>query len=367
MSKKDFYQQQDNLTASKIETYKRYIEVYLFKLLIGYGKCFIADLFCGPGNNGDKLGSPLVLIDRIKYVFTSERLKNKNPKVFVLFNDENKDYVKTLAIEIEKTEIPANIKIFYPKNKEFKEILVEIKEQLKSHGKELPKFFFLDPFSYSVIKMQDLRDLMELQCSEVLMFLPIFHSYRFASCEDFKDDHKTKRFLEEFTTEGVSDYKNIYDFSQSIKDKVKNELGLEYVRSVLLDAGSRKNALLLITRNRTGMLLMNKIIFKSSEDGVCIKIGKEKCKTLFGIEETPDFKRFNKHLNKIFSEKKILSNHEIIDLTISEGFLPSHVLKILKKLKNEKLISIIDAENKKTSQFYIAEKPKATSFFHYLG
>ena len=85
MRNKEYYNKQDDLTAAKIEFYQDYIEEYLIKLLMGFKKCFIADLFCGAGKNGNKLGSPLILIDRIKYVLTIPQLQN--PQIYILFND----------------------------------------------------------------------------------------------------------------------------------------------------------------------------------------------------------------------------------------------------------------------------------------
>ena len=84
-----FYKNQNNLTAAKIDFYQNYIEVYLIKLLMGFGKCFIADLFCGAGKNGDKQGSPLILIDRARYALNVPRLKD-NSQIYILFNDKNK-------------------------------------------------------------------------------------------------------------------------------------------------------------------------------------------------------------------------------------------------------------------------------------
>ena len=85
MKQEKYYKKQDSLTTAKIDFYQNYIEGYLIKLLMGFKKCFIADLFCGAGKNGNKLGSPLILIDRIKYVLTIPQLQN--PQIYILFND----------------------------------------------------------------------------------------------------------------------------------------------------------------------------------------------------------------------------------------------------------------------------------------
>ena len=62
MTKKEFFNHQSDLTASKIMIYRQYIKEYLAKVLMHYGKCYIADFFCGCGKNGKRDGSPLVLL-----------------------------------------------------------------------------------------------------------------------------------------------------------------------------------------------------------------------------------------------------------------------------------------------------------------
>ena len=363
----NFYDKQDDLTAAKIEFYKNYIEVYLIKLLMGFGKCFIADLFCGAGKNGDKDGSPLVLIDRIKYILTTPKLKN--PQIFILFNDKEKKNVQNLEIELKNIKTDEHINIYYPiQNKNFEDILPEILEQFKY--KDIPKFFFLDPFTYSNIKIKHLKEIMSLKFAEVLLFLPILHGYRFASDEKLKEDHKTRVFVEEFTDKGIYDYENIDDFMKSIKNKLRQDLILDFVRPVLLGDGSRKNALFLLTKSQEGMLLMNQIALKKSEDGMGVDVKNAGRKSLFGTRGTSKFELFAKKLADELQKRKEMANTEIIKFTIMEEFLPKHAKDVLKNLKEKKKIKIFDNlknEVNQSTKFFIAEKPEKTSVFKYIS
>ncbi len=47
---------------------------------------------------------------------------------------------------------------------------------------------------------------MNLPNSEVFLFTPIFHSYRFSNVGDYPENHKTRIFVEEFTTRGMANY-----------------------------------------------------------------------------------------------------------------------------------------------------------------
>ena len=140
MKKKNFFNKQSDLTAVKIEFYKEYIERYLAILLMGFNECFVADLFCGTGKNGNKKGSPLVLIEKANYILTISKLINA--KIQVLFNDKNKNCIENLKKELKNIEIDKRIKIFEPKNEEFINIYKKIMEAKKKDG--TPKFFFLD-------------------------------------------------------------------------------------------------------------------------------------------------------------------------------------------------------------------------------
>ncbi len=366
MSKEEYYNKQDNLTAAKIDFYQSYIEGYLIKLLMGFGKCFIADLFCGAGKNGNKQGSPLVLIDKAKYILRIPQLKN--PQIYILFNDKDKNNIKSLKEELEKVEIDENINIFFPQDKNFEDILQSTLKQFEYSN--IPKFFFLDPFTYSDVKMRHLKEIMNLKYAEVLLFSPIFHSYRFASDKKLKDDHKTRVFVEEFTTKGIYDYENIDDFMISVKEKIRKELGLNFVRKILLDGGSRKNSLFLLTKSQEGMMLMNKIALKKSEDGKGFNIKNSGQKTLFGTEGTSKFELFALDLMNKIKQQGQMTNLEIIKFTTIEEFLPKHAKDVLKDLKIKGNIKAFDQFGNEVNQltkFYIAEKPQKISIFKYIS
>lgn len=365
----NFYDNQDDLTAAKINFYQNYIEGYLIKILMGFGKCFIADLFCGAGKNGEKNGSPLVLIDKAKYILTTPKLKH--PKIHILFNDENKNNIQNLEEELKKIERNKDI-IFHVKKQKFLDILPEILKNFKSN--DIPKFFFLDPYTYSNVKIDHLKKIMSLKNTEVLLFLPVFHSYRFASDMGMKKSHKTRIFLEGFTTRGVYDYKNenegIDDFMKSVKDKLRQELSLDFVRPILLDSGSRKNALFLLTKSQEGMTLMNKIAIKKSEDGAGINVKNYRLRTLFGTRGTSKFKLFSIGLTNEIKQRGQMTNLEIIKFTATEEFLPKHAKDVLKDLKINNKIKVFDQFNNEVNQltkFCIAEKPEKTSTFKYIS
>lgn len=79
MAKKEFFDSQSDLTALKILIYQQYLNSYLPKVLTQYGSCLVADFFCGGGKNGQKDGSPFVLLDVAKKILDNEIVKSRQP------------------------------------------------------------------------------------------------------------------------------------------------------------------------------------------------------------------------------------------------------------------------------------------------
>ena len=364
----DFFEKQNDLTAAKVKIYKGYITAYLPKILQTFECCLIADLFCGAGKNGSEDGSPLVLLDRAKYLLADPVIQRKKPNVEIIFNDKNVTNSDDLKSHLNGFEHPS-INILAITNIDFQTILIDILQKFKNS--KTPKFFFLDPFTYSDVTLENLKSLMVLPHSEVFLFTPIFHSYRFSSKTDFSNDHKTRKFVEEFTTRGMANYSDIDEFMQSIKEKLKLELGLDYVRPVLLDDGSRKNAIFLLTKHKQGMLEMSKIAFKESDDGKGVNIKKQQSGQgdLFGTQETSRFEVFTEKLEQKLKNNKKMTNTEIVDFTIQEEFLPKHAKDAIKiiGIKTKMVIMDENGDNitSKEGKWNIAEKTNKNIVFTY--
>ncbi len=363
----NFFAEQSDLTAAKVKIYKEYITGYLPKILQTFKHCLIADLFCGAGKNGTQDGSPLVLIKQTEYILTSPALNKLTLDIEILLNDNDKKNIDNLKLQLDNTYHPS-IKIHPIKNTDFQNILTEILQEFKTN--KIPKFFFLDPFKYSDVTIDNLKDLMALPYSEVFLFAPIFHSYRFSNEGDYSKDHKTRIFVEEFTTRGMANYDGIDDFMQSIKDKIKKELNLDYVRPILLDDGKCKNAIFLLTKHQAGMLLMNKIALKQSDDGKGVNIKDQQSGQgdMFGTQGTSRFEVFAKNLELTLKNNKQMTNAEIVDFTIMEEFLPKNAKDILNDLCTNNKLTVYNGSDNITSkkgQWNISEKISKTINFTY--
>jgi hypothetical protein len=67
---------------------------------------------------------------------------------------------------------------------------------------KIPKFFFLDQFSYSTVSFSAIKDLFLLKNTEILLFSPVIDLHRFVNAENVKsnENHKTRKVIEDYTT-----------------------------------------------------------------------------------------------------------------------------------------------------------------------
>lgn len=354
MSKKEFFDSQTDLTASKIYIYRNYLNSFLPKVLMQYGKCFIADIFCGPGKNGDKDGSPLALIDVARKILESPIIRNKwsSPEIVIVFSDADKQCCDNLMALLQKMTLPSGIKILGPYCEGFDSI--KTKTTAAFEKIVAPKFFFLDPFTYSDIGIEDVKAFMDVPAAEVLLFLPTFHSYRFVKCADVVG--ALKSFLENFTDRGCADYADINDFNESIRQKLMKYVGLKYVRAVGLDDGARKNALFYLTKHITGMLLMNKLVWKVAHDGVTVKAKRSNEPTLFDLSTfSSNFANIKEVFCNHIKEQKRISNVEVIDFVAQNCFDTKYANEILKEMQKQGLIDVEYIKADKVRGFYVAD------------
>jgi len=354
MTKKEFFDSQSDLTASKILFYQQYLSSYLPKVLTQYGSCFIADFFCGYGKNGQKDGSPLVLLDVAKKMLDNEILKRKQPnaEIVIVFSDVNEGCCSNLITHLKKLKMPKQIKILGPFCESFESIKTRVMGVVNKF--KSPKFFFLDPFTYSDVGIDDIKEFMNVPAAEVLLFLPIFHLYRFVKCANKVG--ALKKFLEDFSEREYSDYADINDFIESIRQKMLNYIDLKYVRDVVLDDGARKNALFYLTKHVTGMLLMNNLVWKYADDGVMVKAKQDTNLILFNPSPfSENYNNKKKFLKNYIIEKKRLTNVEIIDFVAKIGFTTKYTNDILKEMKNKGLISVKYKKSNQKRGLYVAD------------
>lgn len=328
-----------------------------------YGNCSVLDLFCGKGKNGNENGSPLVLLGQASKVLDIKQIKNRlnGAHVSFWFNDAEKENVDDFEKHLKDFPLHANIKKLKSANENFNDLLPVLMKELS--GDKTPKFFFLDPFTYSTISVEQISALFGLINSEILLFLPTFQAYRFAT-DKSEIPEKLRLFLTAFAEKGAVDYADIEDLNESIMLRLRRVLNTPYVRPVLLDDGSRKHTLFFITKHPIGALVINRIVWKNSSDGSGVLIKETRQQkaepTLFNmsqVETAGTYVRLYKFEEQLLDQlraRKAMDNTEIFSFTVSEGFLPRHAVSILRNLKNK--IRVAYKDPLKNKGFYVSEE-----------
>jgi three-Cys-motif partner protein len=358
MTKDDFFKIQSNLTAVKILFFKHYIENFLIKILMQFGSCTIGDLFCGPGKSGQKDGSPLVLLKQAKKILQNESLLKRfpNPKITMIFNDIDRNFIIDLKNELNEIDIPNNIKIPPPTCQEFKEFIVNKSEEFTRNTG--PKCFFLDPFGYSNINIDNLKNIMEFNHTEVLLFIPTSQIYRFSNSK--KKEEKRIKFLKEFTIKGPGDYSDPWEFVESIQNKLLKEICTDYVREITIDGGQIKNSLFFITKHIVGMNNVNDIFWKYSKDGKVIRASKNLDRhidlELFGSEILVAYNDYKNDLEQFIKARKKVTNTEVIYFTVKNGMKLKHANDALKQLENQGKINKKHLDKNRKRGFYVTIK-----------
>ncbi|MDO8805015.1 MAG: three-Cys-motif partner protein TcmP [Elusimicrobiota bacterium] len=284
-----------------------------------------------------------------------------NPEVKIFFNDIEPTHTENLKKELTAFGPVPHVAIVGIVNKPFTEVLKQLLPVLSAKS---PKFFFLDPFTYSTIKLEDIKLIIESHYTEVLLFLPAQDVYRFAATENIPPG--TRNFLTNFTTKGIYDYEGIEDFNESICQKFREAFGLKFVRPILLDGGQRKHTLFLLTRHIRGMMLANKIFWDKSPDGLGIRdgIGEQHLFNTGTCSE--DFRQYTVSFEDTLKSQGSMTNQQIIEHTATHGFLAEHTKKILDDLKKTGRIAVTHIGDGKKG-YYIAENnwDKAKSIIKY--
>lgn len=360
-TKELFFENQSELTAYKIFFYEEYLGKWIIKLLMGYGKCFIGDLFCGTGKNGEKEGSPLVLIKEAKKVIAVPLLRKKhsNPQIGILFNDNDEEKISELKKNLSQLQIPKEINIFKLQNKQFKEIIAELSKEFKENSL-FPKFFFLDPFAYSTVNIGDLKQLIDYKTTEIFLFLPVFHAYRFSDSDKVQYP-RLKDFLDNFTLKRK--YSDIYGFVFNIKERLEKELKC-FARPIIIEGEHSKNCLFLLTKNIIGLNEINKLVWKMSTEIYGLNINKYKNSlqnknqpSLFKPKEVEDkniivLKDIIK--KKLENEKEIF-NTDLVKFTITNMYLTKQAELVISILLKKGLVKIEYLKKKyKKGCFYLS-------------
>ncbi len=221
-------------SEAKVKLYSNYLSIYLNILArAGFAeKIFIFDLLCGEGIYADgKKGSPIIALEKINDHYQANN--QKCPTIAVRFNDSEKSEIEPNLYKIDRVQRFAK-EIFKPPNVEvryshydFREALEKAKTEFAASTKPVG-LFFIDPYGYKIVTPNDIKEILALTNTEVLLFLPSSFMYRFAEKslgKDFPGSEPLRAFLQELFQPNIPTFSSVYNFIAKIKEQFKIYLG----------------------------------------------------------------------------------------------------------------------------------------------
>jgi three-Cys-motif partner protein len=347
MSSNEFFGSFQIHTEVKLLLYQKYLERFLRILL--YNKkvdtIYIYDLFCGAGESEHgQPGSALVGIKAAINAIYETKLKKK---VIMFLNDNNKKNCDILHTKIDSIEMPDNL-IVKINCDSFECATQNIlsKHHSKSNEKVL---FFLDPYGYKFTTPDKILGIKQLTNTEILLFTPVSHIYRFADMEEQGDALKK-------WTSSVPELKNAQSPQHAI-DLITDCFKIENCYSGAFTLANQKSsnmyAVFFISSHVYGLEKFNEVKWCIDENEG-YQIDREySTPVIEGVADSFNLGRMDILHNSIKSllektEGNQINNKELYEHIIGEGFLPTHFNKTYK----ERLYLDIEKIDKKARSGY---------------
>lgn len=349
-------------SRAKVDLLRMYLTRYLNILSLApfFSTIRIYDLFCGEGQypNGGK-GSPLVILDAVKSCLEVNARSTTPSKFICHFNDAKPE--KALKAQ----EAVANAKY------EFPEQWVRLKFSQEEYGTVAPRvideieasrdtraFVFIDPYGYKHVSVNDIWLLLEGGKTEVLLFLPITHMYRFG---ERATPDSLDRLLAELVPDEQRRFNDEFDFIEKLRSGFERKFWSEtFVEpfTIQKDAGT-VYALFFFTRNELGMEKMLEVKWKiDGEAGRGWSYVKRPMTVQMTMEFEPPPPNPYAEAIRTYIESGERSNREMYLFTLQQRHLPKHTVEVLEHLQEEGLIIVehLDGKPAMKGSFYINYK-----------
>lgn len=352
-SQKDLYAHSE----AKVKLLGDYLDRYLNILSSFVKRIHIYDLFCGEGlyPNG-KYGSSLTIMEKVHIL--NENAKDKNiPPIDVHFNDLDSGKIENLenAILTKKLYHKSYGSLEFS-SEDYKQVVTSLSSQLPQLNKKGEKaFIFIDPYGYKEVRASEIKELLKNKNSEVLLFLPTQHMYRFST-------NGTPESLVEFLDE-IVDYSNwkpttsVWNFIDELKNGFRDYLGSKFYVDTFTIKKDRNTVfcLFFFSSHIRGFEKMLEVKWKLDDDE-----GRgwsyEQTGSLFASLKT---NLLAENLEKFIKSGKKY-NGDVYKYTLENGFLPKHTTEIFKDWQKTNKLLVFSGKDInlsiRKSSFYINYK-----------
>lgn len=330
-------------SEAKVRLLKEYMAAYLGILSNAdwIKEVYLYDLFCGPGlyeNEGE--GSPVVFLQEIlrAHEFVAGP-RNKPTNFNCLFNDKDNSKVERLKRNISERSLDiSNFGKIDFRSDDYKIVLGDVKNEIISFKNERG-FVFIDPYGYSEVSLSDIYALTSTGKTEVLLFMPTHHMYRF---KDNGTPESLIRFMEDLDIlDKIKGTKGL-EFIEIVKDGFQEKLGANvFVDSFVIKRDLNQFfCLFFFTSNMLGYLKMLEAKWK---------IDKEEGRGWQGVQVPNLFSQASdtakteklRLLLISFLKEGAKTSGELFEFVIRNRYLPKHGTEILKSIQDK--LEVIDS------------------------
>lgn len=326
--------QTDMLEHSKTKV--RLLEAYLTEYLPviandGYTEAVhFFDMFCGEGlypNGGE--GSPLV-IARMLGELCRGRAGKWIPNLHFTWNDI--DEAKVIQVSESLAASPAskypNVSLT-PLNLEYSEIFGLAEKCVKALSGKQKAFLFVDPYGYKDVKPHHIRDLLQGGRSELLLFQPTQHLFRFSG--KGRPPALTEFMLEISDGEEWPAGLSIRDYIRHTTQLFRKYLGQKFfvdTFTIEKEAPKAVFCLFFFSPHIRGFEKMLNAKWKMDADN-----GQgwhyQDAMQSFDLFEKPQTNALELYLEREMRSHASYSNGELYEMVLRFGFLPKHANEIL--------------------------------------
>jgi three-Cys-motif partner protein len=360
-----------------VELYRRYLATYLNILsrAPAVSEIYIFDLLCGEGVYSDKEeGSPLAALTVIQEHYVANN--NTCPKITLLFNDSEPSNIERDVLKIdrvkefcEKRFTPPSVRIRYYKH-DFSTIFKLAVEEFRNN-KGCKGLFFIDPYGYKEVHPRNIREALDGGHSEVILFVPASHMYRFAqtsAISDFPGSEPLREFLLELFEQDRVEFVSVLDFLDQTKKRFKqylSDLGV-FVDTFLLERDAQNvYALFFFTSHIRGFERMLETKWKiDDEQGSGFR--KDKNLSLFSGVLGSDFPNL---LEDFIRSTEFRTNIQVHRFGLENGYLPKHVKQVFddwKQTKPDFDVFSRESVDERVKGYYLGDKPAKRVGFRFI-
>ena len=345
-------------TQYKHELLSSYLKAWFPILTIrGHNKRIIfLDGFAGPGiYEGGESGSPIIALKTL--VEREDFSKLRQTKFIFIFIEKNDKRFASLKDEIKKLwEKQPNNVIIKPLNSSLKKTATEIIYELNKQENQLaPTFAFMDPFGWSDLSMELIKEIVAASKREVLI------SFMYNKVNRFVTDERpaiARTFAELFGVDGdelkkarglTPPERKMY-LLHLYENQLKEKCGFKFTCHFELYNIKKNHTeyfLIFGTHHKKGFKVMKDVMWKiDPEKGELSPESTKEQPALFKLE--PDYMDLRRMLLERFSNAKA-SKEKLEDFTIEETpYIEKHLTTVLKQLECEKKIECSNRRRRKT-------------------